>query len=233
MERHNFFFFLSLSFGIHVFLVIFLFVSNDLWGFFKKDKIFVPSSIRVEVVGLPDSPSKTKAVPKKAEKPVLIPEKENRRKKQVQNKKGTKKKKKPDKKKPTEKKENQSPVSDSKQKLNKGNQLAEGAEEGGQDLSPQKMFVLNTYLSTVDVKVKENWNLPKYLTEINLTAQIEIKINDEGKIIYKRIIVSSRNDLFDSYVLKAMENAAPYPAPPAEIKNLLKGGVVLILSSKN
>ena len=95
------------------------------------------------------------------------------------------------------------------------------------------MEVINQYLTNVTDKIKLNWNLPKYLTELNLTAQIEIQINDRGKMIYKQMLVSSNNDLFDSYVLKATENSAPYPPPPADVKDLLKSGVVLILSSKD
>ena len=111
--------------------------------------------------------------------------------------------------------------------------LAEGAKKGKEVLNSEKMEAINQYLTIVADKIKLNWNLPKYLTELNLTAQIEIQINDGGEMIYKQMLVSSNNDLFDSYVLKATENAAPYPPPQDDVKDLLKGGVVLILSSKD
>ena len=83
-------------------------------------------------------------------------------------------------------------------------------------------------------QIKIKWDtLPKYLADKNLTAQVEIKINEQGQIIYNQTLISSGNKEFDDFVLKAIEDSGPYPPPPVDIQSLIKGGIVSTLNSKN
>ena len=236
-EKYPFFFFLFTSLLIHVFFIIIFITSNRLRNLFDRNQnIVTPTAIRVDMVALPDLPSQKKAVQVKKQ-PVIIPKKQKNKKEKIKKekieKKRIKKKKKPEKKESSQKGDSAPSINDPKPEINKGNQLAEGAKKGEEALDSQKMEAINQYLTNITDKIKLNWNLPKYLTELNLMAQIEIQINDRGEMIYKQMLVSSNNDLFDSYVLKATENAAPYSPPPVDVKDFLKGGVVLILSSKD
>lgn len=217
--------FLMLSFGIHVVLAILFLNLNDFWGIFRRDdKIIEPASIRVDMVGLPDLPLKKETVEAKKEKPVLLPEKTKKKtRKKEKDSKQTKDLKKKEVVK-TQKKKKDSPVT--KQKINKGNQIAEGAKKGAEILSSQQTAEINIYMAIVIEQVRARYNLPKYLTDHNLTAQIEIRINSNGEMIYKQIASSSNNELFDSQVLKAIENAAPYPPPPDSVKDLIKDGII-------
>jgi len=236
-EKHSFSFFLFISFVIHGFVIVFFLNSNQFWNLFDRDqKIIMSTAMRVDMVALPDLPPQKKAVQVK-KPPVIIPKKTKDKKEKA--KKEPKKEKKPDKKEQPEKKEsplkNNSdlPINDPKPEANKGNQLAEGAKKGKEVLDSEKVEIINQYLINVTDQIRLNWNLPKHLAEMKLKAEVEIKINEKGEMIYKQMLVSSNNDLFDSYVLKATENAAPYPPLPADVKDLLKGGVVLILRSKD
>ena len=247
-NKRGFFFFLMLSCSIHIFSVVFFLSSNRLWDFFSQDKIIVPASIRVDMVALPDFPSKRETV-KKKEKPAVLPVKEVKKKPEKTKKPekiGDLKKKEvqkqqlqePKEKKPPEERDTddtqneQEKPSDLEEKVNKGNQIVEGEEKGEEILNQQQMLEINTYMMSVKAQTEANWNLPKYLTDMNLTAQIEIRINNEGGMIYKQIVLSSGNELFDSYVLKAIENSAPYPPPPANVRDLIRSGIVLSLDSR-
>ncbi len=242
-KQKSFSFFLLFSICVHAVVVIFFMGLNNFSLFFKKENI-TPISIRVDVVGLPDLPAKGKTVKIQKEKPVLLPDKR------------TKPKKPPSQKKLKEKKKDQS-LEDSKQKkelkkveqtkiqnekkedidsektVNKGNQLTKGAEKGEEVLSSQEMAEINMYLTIVIEQIRANWNLPRYLKDMNLIAEVDIKINDRGEMVYKQIVLSSGNDVFDNWMLKAMENAAPYPPPPDSVQHLIRDGIVVSMSSKN
>lgn len=226
-ERQNLFLFLMLSFGIHIVLGFFFLNLNAFWGIFKKDdKIVAPVSIRVDMLGLPDLPSKKEKVKAEKEKPVLLPEKPSKKEKAPKKTKDLKKKE------PAKTQQEKKNLSDSKQKINKGNQLAKGEKKGEEILSSQQITEINIYMMAVKEQIIENYNLPKYLTDDKLTAQIEIRINNTGEMIYKQISSSSNNELFDSQVLKAIENAAPFLPPPDNVKDLIKDGIIFNLSSR-
>lgn len=241
LENMSFRFFLLFSLGIHFILIFFFIVGGNLFALFKKkQRIVVPPSVRVDMVALPDFPAVKKAK-KKKEKPVLISDKKEKKKappKQKKKKKITKSKKKPDdkltkaKKKP-EKEPLKKAGSDSKKKINKGNKLSQGVEKGKEVLNAQQQEEINAYFLVISDRIRAFWNLPKYITEQSLTAEIEIKINNKGEMTYKNLDVSSGNDLFDSRVLKAMESAAPYPPPPSNVQSLIRNGIILRLSSRD
>ena len=237
IEKRPFLLFLLASFGFHSFLIIFLLSSSNLWRFFRKDQKITPVSIRVDMVGLPDLSSKKVKAKKKQKKPVVIPN-EIKKKPKPKSKK-TKIEKKVEKAKDSERQDQdhrkkvQNTPLESKQKVVKGNQLSEGAKEGDKTLSSQQVSEINIYFSAVEGQIKAYWNLPKYLMDLDLTAQIEIKINNKGEIKDKVIVVSSGNDLFDSQVLKAMNNASPYPSPPVSVQKIIQDGIVFTLHSKD
>ena len=231
IEKQSLSLFLMLSFGIHIALAILFLNLNDLWGILKKeDKVIAPVSIRVDMVGLPDLASKKEPVEAKKEKAVLLPEKT--KKKTSKKEKDSKKTKDLKKKEAAKTQKKQKDLPDPKQEINKGNQLTEGESKGEEILSSQQMAEINIYMMAVKEQIIENYNLPKYLTDDKLTAQIEIRINSKGEMIYKQISSSSNNELFDSQVLKAIENAAPYPTPPDSVKNLIQDGIIFNLSSR-
>ena len=115
----------------------------------------------------------------------------------------------------------------------KGNQIVKGVEKDDKSFDSKQMEIINIYLTEIISKIKRNWNLPKYLTDINLSAQIEVKINDQGELVYKKIISSSGNDFFDNQVLRAIENTAPYPLPHKSIKKMIRKGIVFSLFSQD
>ena len=283
MEQKPFFFFLSISFVAHVFLILVFSLSSHLRGIFKKDLEIKNTAIRVDMIGLPDLPTQSSRSGEKKQSPVLTlktPEKtleakknkevaklkakqkakkleakkrreaeklkakkreakkqelEKLKAKELEAKKGEAQKKEAQKRE-AEKKEleakNKALNKDSPQK-NKGNRLSEGQSTGDGELNPEQLSEINTYFSNIESRMKAYWNLPKHLLDQALIAQIEVKINNQGEMIAKKIVQSSGNDLFDSQALKAMEKASPYPPPPKSVQKIIQDGIVFTLNSKN
>ena len=155
-------------------------------------------------------------------------------------KKKTPAKPKPEKKEPPEKKkeedssekqnQEQSPPQDiSEEETPKGNQPSEGLSEEEQNA---QQIVINAYLIEIIERVKRNWNLPKYLTDQSFRAELEIRINAQGKVTEKKIITSSQNEIVDGKVLKAIELSEPFPPPPESVKQLIEDGIVFQLNSR-
>ena len=227
--NNSFSFFLSFSILFHIILILCFIGSKSLPKLFKKDKtLLIEGAIRIDTIDLPDLPSKSKEKQKRKksisiQKDKKAIEKKKKRKKENQIQKNKVEKEIHSKTKPYTK----------RKELNKGNKLSKGTREEGKSLTQQQLSEINLYVNQIDSQIRTQWNLPKYLTDKNLTAQVEVQINKQGQIIYNQILISSGNELFDGLVLKAIKNSAPYPAPPPNIQSFIKDGIVFKLSSKN
>lgn len=189
--------------------------------FFPSKPLIYQSSVRVDLVGLPD---KVKPVVKKAQK---APEVKVPTKKKIapKNKKSLKKKQSDSLKRlqaiqsiedslqKAEKKsgENQ------KQELVKGNIISEGTV-----LKGLQKLDYNEYISQIDTHIKNHWVLPEWLAQSPLKASILVKFDEDGYVILKTIVNSSGQKEYDNLVLEAIDRASPFPAPPHKFKNLVK-----------
>ena len=230
-SNKTFSFFLILSLSFHFIVILFFILSKSLPNPFKKNKnILIQNSIRIDSIGLPDLPSKPKAKAKPKVKTVAIPKKQKEKKEPVKKKKNNKKSDKQTKKQKTNQ-EKKNTNSTKNEELKKGNKLSQGTKEGKENLTSQQLSKITLYANHILSQTRTQWKLPNYLINKNLTAQVEIKINELGRIDSKNILISSNNKTFDDFVLEAITNAEPYPKPPADIQSFIKGGIVLNLSS--
>lgn len=224
--------YLWLSFSGHIILsvLLLLFHTMDI-NLFNKKTVLAPS-LKVTMTALPE---KTTPKPKKkAKKPAPLP---------IKKKPPVEKKSKPEKKEMTEKLEKRDPPKEQEQEKEqtatqeepkkeppKGNELSqEGLSEEEQNA---QQIIINEYLIEIIERVKRNWNLPKYLTDQNFRAELEIKINAQGKVTEKKIITSSKNEVVDGKVLKAIELSTPFPPPPESVQKLIEDGIVFQLNSR-
>ncbi|MCZ0931923.1 MAG: energy transducer TonB [Oligoflexia bacterium] len=232
----TFSFFLVLSLSFHLIVILFLIVSKSLPHLFKKDKnLLIQNTIRIDTIGLPDLPSKPKAKKEKRKTALIKKPKKNKEKikKKRKEKQAQARKKEKLKENQAQKNREEKTSSAKNDKLNKGNKLSKGTKDGKENLTAQQLSEISIYANQIDRQIRAQWSLPKYLTDKKLTAQVEIKINKQGHITYKQILISSGNDLFDSFVLKAIENSEPYPPPPPGIQKFIKNGIAFGLSSRN
>lgn len=216
MKKFDFRHYLIFSIIAHIVLVIIIFTFDG--NLFSRKK-FHTSAVKVDVVKLPDiTPVKKKRRIK--EKKAVI-------KKTIPKKEKLKNKKKKD---AMKKKESKEPDSDTKNEEIKyeGNQLSEGNSIEGNEESNK---MANIYVTEITGIIKLHWRIPRYMKDQNLVAELEIKIDKEGRLVTKKIIKSSQNLMFDNKVLNAIQNATPFPKPPENAWKLIKDGIVFVLNS--
>ena len=232
-------FYLIASGLFHFFIVLALLFSKQ-FSFKKDHRLLIENSIRIDQVGLPELKKmkktvkkpkpKTKAVAVKDKTKKTTPKKEKTpAQKEVKEDKDTEKLSER-----TDKKENkQIEQQAEKTEIKKGNQLSAGGQGESEKLSSEQYSKINSYAGQVLNQIKNNWDLPKYLADQKLSSEIEIKLNEEGELVYKKMSIPSGNATYDSFVLKAIEQAS-YPPPPDSIKHIIKKReFVLTVPSQN
>lgn len=105
----------------------------------------------------------------------------------------------------------------------KGNRLAVGDSIEGIN-----RIQYDNYKKVLHDAVKTKWNLPSWIQDGNLFAEALVKISDTGFVIEKVLTTPSGNSMYDKYVLQAITEASPFPAPPDKYVNIVGvKGVVL------
>jgi TonB family protein len=224
------------SLGVHVLLVLVAWIKPI---FFKSEPMLYESAIRVDMVALPDKvkdvsenaapapapPAETKrmempvketAVPKVDTSKVNLNADHKLKESQA---KALEKLKAMEAMKKLMESQNRKDYLDRKaqfEKQYKGNQVATGSSLAG----IQKMQ-FDAYISDLDRQIKKFWALPEWLARGQLTARAMVRIDSSGKVLEKRITKSSGNSTYDSLILKAIEDAIPFPAPPEKFRGIL------------
>lgn len=216
---------LSLSGHIVLFSVLLLFHIMD-GSFFSKKTVFVPS-LKVTMTALPE-----KSVPKTKKQPKKPPSLPVKKEKPLPEKKPKPEKDNPKKKEPEDNSKTQTEGTDKsppEEEASKGNQPSQGLSEGEQNA---QQIIINEYIIEIVERIKRNWNLPKYLTDQSFRAELEIKINSQGKVTEKKLTTPSQNEIFNGKVLKAIELSSPFPPPPEPAWELIKDGIIIHLDSR-
>ena len=230
MKQRPFFFFLILSVSAH----LLLFAGLPLLSLFEsspRPMAIFPGAVKVGLAALPDLPSPP--APQKAKPPVkkktgAKPLKKRSLEPSSAEKPGRPQKEEAAAEEPAEAPERAGPDKEnqlSEEKSGEGQGAAEG-EPAKNGYTEEQKQAAGAYLSLVISRIKSHWDLPKYLMDESLFAELEIKISDQGEIVEKSLVTSSLNDLFDRRVLAAMEKAAPFPPPPEEIRRIISDGIV-------
>ena len=108
----------------------------------------------------------------------------------------------------------------------KGNELEVGESVTGarnKERGDQWMV----YISRLPSFVRPHWKLPSYLKQQNLQARIRIYVNKSGTLASAKIIESSGNKEYDQMALRAAK-LAKYPSPEQAIASkLITEGAIL------
>jgi TonB family protein len=82
------------------------------------------------------------------------------------------------------------------------------------------------YEASVTTHVQKFWIQPTWAAGANLKAHVTVKLSPTGRVLSKKISVSSGRVEFDKSALEAVEAADPFPAPPELLKRIaLQEGV--------
>ena len=218
-------------------LVIVLFAVRAAWV--PKNELLIRNSIRVDMVALPDKiaqPTPVEALPKPAPVPVAAPKPEavktppavHKKVEKVPDKKAELKKLQETKRKALEQLKAQSAIERMKNEIDESNKpkpkpltFKGNAINQGDGLTGLEKIEFDRYFGDLEKKIKQHWNLPGWLVEAKLRAQAMVLIDSNGGVVKRQILTSSGNDVFDGQVLAAIDGAAPFPEPPARLKDVL------------
>lgn len=108
--------------------------------------------------------------------------------------------------------------------LIKGNIVSDGTSLSGEARESAEP----NYFDKVLEQVKMNWTLPVWLARQNLSAQILIFIDSNGRIQGMKYVKKSGNQQFDDEVDRTLNSSQPFPPPPAQIAgSTLRNGILL------
>lgn len=95
------------------------------------------------------------------------------------------------------------------------------AVNAGNSLTGLDKIEYDRYFDDLKNKISEQFNLPQWLAQAKLRAQVLVLIDERGYVIKKVIRTSSGNEVFDAKALEAVENSSPLPEPPARLRGVL------------
>lgn len=233
------------SVGFHLALLLLMVVR----GYYSSDIPDFEKTVRVDIIAMPDKVQKI-VEPKPVEAPKKEETKEEPKEKLKVEKTVTKPEPKPEakvvakvpvkpskpkvieKKPPSEdlkksemsafeklaamKAEKEKDAIEEKQKDIAGNRIAKGT-----DLVGVEKIEYSNYKSTLHKAISSEWDLPKWLLEGDLRAVALIKIDEDGNLIFKQIVSSSGNSIYDEKVMEAIVDSAPFSPPPLKFKKIV------------
>ena len=74
-----------------------------------------------------------------------------------------------------------------------------------------------SYLERLDHHIRKYWNLPEWLDSANLNTHVLIRIDRNGNILSKNLVLGSGNEFFDQNVFKTLEKASPLSSSTGEV----------------
>ena len=90
-------------------------------------------------------------------------------------------------------------------------------------------LVLDVYYRTISKRIQRSLILPLNIDSgILLAAQVNFYMTETGDVYDVGIERSSGNVKFDSYCIKAVNDASPLPAPPSELRDRIKSEFFVI-----
>ncbi len=111
--------------------------------------------------------------------------------------------------------------------LSLGNKISEGSAlygSGGENSGDE----LDKYALSITDLVRKNWSLPGFLSNKDLSCQIQVFISKTGSLIKTNIIKSSGNTDYDQRALNAILKVGNFPAPANVIANQISTGQIAL-----
>lgn len=96
----------------------------------------------------------------------------------------------------------------------KGNKLSQGTSSIG-TVGDAK----DKYIGVLTESIKQQFNIFSWQKKEGLVAEVSLMLMGNGRVRWRKIIKPSRDVMFDSAVLKAIDDAQPFPIP--EDKSLI------------
>lgn len=113
--------------------------------------------------------------------------------------------------------------------------IKKSAEQASVEPAPKESgpgvisLVLDVYYKTISKRIQRSLILPLNIDSgILLAAQVNFYMKETGEVYNVGIEKSSGNLKFDSYCIKAVNDASPLPPPPSELRERIKSDFFVI-----
>lgn len=113
--------------------------------------------------------------------------------------------------------------------IKKSAELASAETAAGESGPGIISLVLDVYYRTISKRIQRSLVLPPNIDSgILLAAQVNFYMKETGEVYDVGIERSSGNPKFDSYCIKAVNDASPLPSPPSELRDRIKSEFFVI-----
>ncbi len=218
--------FLVYSLGVHLLVFAFLLFRAVLA---PSEPIEIRNAIRVDVVDLPDKVSEMTPPPAPAPAPTVeVPKPEPVKPEPSVKKLEPKQKAKAEdlQKKALNKLQALDAVEKMRQETAEKNKPKPVTYKGnivnaGDNLTGLEKVQFDRYFTSIRDHVHQNWSVPQWLEQSDFKAQALVMLDESGAVVKREITKPSGSDIFDGYVLNAIDKSSPFPAPPDRLKAVL------------
>lgn len=210
----------ALSLALHLLLFFYILIKT---AFFPSAPIEYIPSLRVDLVALPDFKKNEQVTPKTAEaESKTAPKPETKTPKMAIEDEGdiTLSKKKSKKETAADKRKAALERIKALERVKalagtdiKGNKISKGTALTG----AAKASLEAHYLDKLVDQVRINWELPKWLREQSLSAQVIVRIDSTGGMKSMQFVKPSGSEQFDAEVRRAIMETIPFAPPPPEL----------------
>jgi colicin import membrane protein len=231
---------LQYSLAVHVFIFLFFSVKAFL---IPSEKIDYSSAVRVDIVALPDKLSPdAQLAPKeetlaKKDKVDSKPKAESKSEKKAEPDTVSLKKSKSKQQEAIDRLKKMSALDKIKSEVETSKKRADAFEKisqvkgnvlsAGSSLSGLNKLQHDEYVSVLDQHIKQNWTKPKWI-EKELRARVRVKIDQNGQILSRELILTSGDPIYDETVLSTVDSSAPFPRPPEKFVEIVAARGILI-----
>ena len=110
-----------------------------------------------------------------------------------------------------------------KETIIKGNRIAPGTALEGLD-----KLDYDNYIGILHNHIQSYWELPQWLAvSDNLSTVVKVYLDANGYVINRELMRSSGDTRFDQIVLTAIDKASPFPKPEEKFIDMVYSGIIL------
>jgi outer membrane biosynthesis protein TonB len=80
---------------------------------------------------------------------------------------------------------------------------------------------MDVFQGHLKAHLRKTWSLPGWMLASNLSSRVLVKLAPTGMILSQSFLKKSGNEEFDRYVVQALKDAEPYPAPPPSLQRII------------
>ena len=231
---------LQYSLAAHAFILLFFTVKAFI---IPSEKIDYSTAVRVDIVALPDKLSPDTQLAPKEEAQEIKEKSETKTKSDSKTEKKTEpeaislKKTKTKQQEALDRLKKMSALEKIKNEVEISKKRAEALEKisqvkgnvlsVGSSLTGLNKLQHDEYVGILDQHIKQNWTKPKWI-EKELRARVRVKIDENGQILSRELILSSGDPIYDETVLNTVDASVPFPKPPEKFVAIVAARGILI-----